>query len=106
MPYVVIVALIVALLGLWFVTDDSEGTAPAPRVAPVGVIADRVEELRDLRFDRVPEAQSVTPDEARERGLQDLDRTYPEERRRADEEVLKLLGLIEPDADLRELTAS
>src|SRR5919198_1103900 len=43
---------------------------------------------------------------AREEGLEDLDRSYPPERRRADEEVLKLLGLIEPDVSLRDVTAT
>jgi hypothetical protein len=98
--------LAAGLLGLWFVTED-DGEAPAaPAAAPVDVIARRVEALRDLRFERVPPAEPVTPAQAQREGLQDLDREYPEERRRADEEILKLLGLIEPGADLRELTAS
>ena len=46
------------------------------------------------------------PQQARREGLEDLDRSYPESRRKADEEVLKLLGLIEPDVDLRSISAS
>ena len=50
--------------------------------------------------------QRVSPAQARREGLEDLDRSYPESRRKADEEVLKLLGLIEPDVDLRSLSGS
>jgi hypothetical protein len=72
----------------------------------VSVIAHRVEELRDLRFEQIPRPERVAPEQARREGLQELDRDYPAARRRADEEILKLLGLIEADTDLRELTAS
>ncbi len=102
-PFAVIAVLIVALLGLWYVTEGDEEAAPA--AAPVDVIADRVEALRKLEFDRLPEAVEVTPEQARREGLDSLDRDYPAARRRADESVYRLLGLIEPDADLRELGA-
>jgi hypothetical protein len=62
--------------------------------------------LRKLRYDEIPEPVEVTAAQARREGLEELDQTYPPEKRRADEQVLKLLGLIEPDADLRELTGS
>jgi hypothetical protein len=107
-PTAVILVLLVALLGLWGLTEGGsgspEGAAAPVRTAPVSVIARRVEALRDLRFERVPEPVAVTPEQARREGLRDLDRTYPEARRRADERMLKLLGVIEPDADFRELT--
>jgi hypothetical protein len=48
----------------------------------------------------------VTPAQARREGLADLDRSYPRSRRLADEEVLKLLGLIDPKVDLRAASAS
>ena len=48
----------------------------------------------------------MSPAQARREGLEDLDRSYPPARRRADEEVLKLLGLIEPGVDLRSISAS
>ena len=48
----------------------------------------------------------MSPAQARREGLEDLDRSYPAARRKADEEVLKLLGLIEPDVDLRTISAS
>jgi hypothetical protein len=101
-PFAVMAALLVALLGLWFVTEDEEPAAPA--TAPVDVIATRVEALRQLEFEQLPEPVAVTPERARTEGLESLDRDYPAERRRADESVYKLLGLIEPDADLRDLS--
>jgi len=72
----------------------------------VAVIARRVEALRALRFRERPVPQRVSPAQARREGLEDLDRSYPAARRRADEEVLKLLGLIEPRVDLRSISAS
>ena len=70
------------------------------------MIAERVEALRDLRFEQIPRPVTVTPEQARREGLADLDRNYPPERLRADEEILKLLGLIDEDADLRDLAGS
>ena len=107
-PLIVMAVLGVALLALAFATDDGgeERAAAAPAIAPVSVIAHRVEELRDLRFEQIPRPERVAPEQARREGLQELDRDYPAARRRADEEILKLLGLIEADTDLRELTAS
>jgi len=84
--------------------DGAERAAASP--ADVATIAARVEALRGLRFDTRPVPQTVTPAQARREGLEDLDRNYPEARRAADEEVLKLLGLIEPDVDLRSISAS
>ena len=103
-PLAVIAVLLVALLGLWFLTEDEGPSAPA--AAPVDVIATRVEALRHLRFDELPEPLQVTSEQARRDGLASLDRDYPADRRRADETVYKLLGLIDPDADLRELSGN
>jgi len=105
-PFVVMAVLGAALLGLWALTD-SGAQPPAPvATAPVAVIAKRVEAIRGLRFDRVPEPVAVTPGQARREGLEDLDRTYPAKQRQADEEVLKLLGLVGPDVTLRDVSAS
>ena len=81
----------------------------APRAepaTPAAEIARRVEALRGLRYDEIPRPVAVTPEQARREGLEDLDRSYPEARRRADEQVLKLLGLIDPAVDLRDVSAS
>ena len=102
-PYAVMLAVLAALVGIWALTEsDEERTAP-PRPASAETIAKRVEALRGLRFTKLPRPEVVDPGQARREGLQDLDRTYPDARRRADEEILKLLRLIEPAADLRDL---
>ena len=106
-PLTIMAVLAALLMGVWWLTDGRAESPPAPeRVAPVDVIAKRVEALRGLRFDSLPRPVEVTPEQARREGLEDLDRSYPEARRRADEQVLKLLGLIDASVDLREVSAS
>lgn len=109
-PFAVILGVLVLLLAGWALNEaSSSGGEPAratPRTAPVAVIAERVEAIRGLDFTRVPKPVSVTPEQAQREGLEDLDRTYPAARRHADEEMLKLVGAIEPDVDLREVSAS
>jgi hypothetical protein len=96
--------LLAALLGLWFLTENEEEPAATPAAAPVDVIAQRVEELRRLRFEELPEPVEVTAEQARREGLESLDRDYPAERLEADETIYRLLGLMEPEDDLRELS--
>jgi hypothetical protein len=110
-PFVVIAALIVALLGLDAALGGQSSTEPragaaAGPVAPVDVIARRVETLRGQRFSSVPRPERVTADTARREGLEDFDRSYPRARRTVDEELLKLLGLVPPELTLREAAAS
>ena len=105
-PFAVMAVIGAALLGLSALTGGGAGAPAALAPAAVAVIAERVEAIRGLRFDRVPEPVSVTPQQARREGLEDLDRSYPPARRRADEEILKLLALIEPDVSLRDVSAS
>jgi hypothetical protein len=104
-PLAVIAVLAVVLLAGSIVFGDEE-TPAQPRPAPLDVIAHRVEALRDLRFKELPEPVEVTGAQARQEGLEDLDTRYPPERRRADETIYKTLGVIDPDADLRDLTGS
>ena len=109
-PFVVMAAVGAFLLALMAVTQGrGESSAPpaaAARTAPVAEVARRVEAIRGLEFESVPRPVEVSPEQARREGLEDLDRSYPERRRRADEEILKLLGVVEPDLDLREMSAS
>jgi len=126
-PFTVAIVLLVLLLGAGFAFDGGEeggaaerppaatpaakaaatpAATPAGPAAPVATIAERVERIRTLRFRRRPRAVEVPPAQARREGLEDLDRSYPGSERRADEEVLKLLGLLEPSIDLRRVSAS
>jgi hypothetical protein len=105
-PFAVIAVLLVVLVGIGFATEGEDEPAAGLGTAPVSVIAHRVEALRQLRYEKVPVPVEVTAATARREGLADLDRQYPAKRRRADEQVLKMLGLIEPDADLRELSGA
>ena len=95
-------------LGVLFGGDKDENAGPAAEPAPPVVerVARRVEHLRELRFKEIPEVHTVSPAEAREEALALLDKEYPAEQRRNDEQVLKLLGLIPPDSDLRELAGT
>jgi hypothetical protein len=106
----VILAVLVLLIGVSVATgwdEDAGGSGSAStRIAPIGTIEARVERLRGLSFKTRPVPQTVTPAQARREGLADLDRSYPTSRRLADEEVLKLLGLIDPQVDLRAASAS
>jgi hypothetical protein len=105
-PFAVMAVLLVVLVGIGLATEGGETTPTEPPPAPVAVIARRVEALRQLRYKTIPKPVAVSAASARREGLADLDREYPAARRHADEQVLKMLGLIAPDADLRELTGS
>jgi hypothetical protein len=107
-PFAVIAVLLVALLGISWATggEDNAPAQPDAVTAAVPVIAHRVELLRDLPFKQVPSPVPVTAAQARQEGLHDFDKQYPAARRRADETVYKLLGLIPPRDDLRALTGS
>jgi hypothetical protein len=108
-PFTVALVLLVLLLGAGFAFDSSDSEQPAAKAEPATPIATlerRVEQIRDLRFKTLPKPQEVSPRQARREGLEDFDRSYPPARRHADEEVLKLLGLLEPDVDLRGVSAS
>src|SRR4051794_32842931 len=75
-------------------------------VVDVARTAARVERIRRLRFRTRPVPQIVSPARARREGLADLDRSYPAAQRHADEEVLTLLGLLDPGTDLRKVSAA
>jgi hypothetical protein len=108
-PLTVCLVLLALLLGAGFAFDSDEPAKPAPKPAPalpIATLEARVEAIRDLRFRELPKPGEVSPAEAQRDGLEDLDRSYPEGKRHADEELLKLLGLLEPDVDLREVSAT
>ena len=107
-PFTVALVLLAILLGAGF-AFDSDDTASKPKAAPglpIATLEARVEAIRQLRFRSLPKPAEVSPAQAQRDGLEDLDRSYPASRRHADEEVLELLGLLEPGVDLRKVSAT
>jgi hypothetical protein len=107
-PFVIIFGLAAVLAACALLFDDGgeDRVAAALRPDPVERIADRVERERGLRFTREPDPIQVTPSQARREGVESLDEDYPPARRRADAELLVLLGLLPPGTDLGEVAAS
>src|SRR5688500_6967900 len=103
-PMGIVIAVLAALCVLAFGTHEEEAE-PAPS-APVEVIARRVEAIRGVRFERVPEPLRVSPEQARREGLADLERGYPAAARQADETLYEMLGLVPEGTDLKEISAS
>jgi hypothetical protein len=84
--------------------EDEEPARPERRSGPpVEQVARRVERVRELEFDHLPRVREVSAAEARRAGLAELDRQVPRRRQDVEERLLKLLGLLEPDAQLREV---
>jgi hypothetical protein len=101
---VVMVALaaVLAAIGLLGGSDDEE--EPEASEGPsIEQVARRVERVRELRFERLPQVRRVTREQARAYGQRELDRQVPDAERLAEERLLKLLGLLPPETDLREL---
>jgi len=107
-PFTVGLVLLAILLvaGFAFDSDDKPKRAKTEPATPIATIERRVEQVRDLRYETLPRPQTVSPAQAKRDGLEDLDRNYPAARRHADEEVLKLLGLLKPDVDLRKVSGT
>jgi hypothetical protein len=112
----VLVGLVVVLGLIGVVGGSDEGerrqrsseTAPAdseavPADPSIDEIARSVERVRELDFEQLPRVRRVSGEEARAEGLRELDRQVPAAERRAEERLLKLLGLLPADSDLRDL---
>jgi hypothetical protein len=99
--------MIVALFGVGVLTgDDEEAEEPASQTPELAQVAERVERIRRLEFERIPPARTISAEDAREEGLAVLDKEYPPARRAADERILTLLGLLPQGSDLRELAGT
>ena len=102
------VAVVLLAAGIVIAKDDDgerthgAGTA-LPSAAHVRGIEREVERIRGRRFKRAIAPKVVTADQARADSLRDVDTEYPVKQRAADGELLKLLGLIPPGADILEL---
>src|SRR3954453_16537302 len=109
-PFTVGLDLLAILLVAGFAFDSDDTAAPKPAktepATPIATIERRVEQIRDLRYETLPRPQTVSPAQAKRGGLEALDRNSPAGRRHADEEVLKLLGLLKPGVDLRKVSGT
>jgi hypothetical protein len=107
-PFAIIfgLAAVLAVCALLFEGGGEERTAAPLRPDPIERIAARVERERALEFVREPDPIEVTPSQARREGVAALDEDYPPARRRADAELLILLGLLPAGTDLGEAAAS
>lgn len=106
----IVVAFAVLIVVSLIVGDRGSSPSGSPATTAVadrvGAIAEGVEEVRELEFRSRPEPLVLTAEEVRREGLADLEREYPAGERSADEEVLKLLGLLEPEDDVGEITGT
>lgn len=87
------------------------GNPPDPRAVleklDAEQVAARASELRGLEFEEdAPEVRIISPRETVDYLRRQTERTYPQERREADEAFLKLSGLLPPDGDLDALLES
>src|SRR3954452_10695085 len=104
---VILLVVVAVVAGALLLGSHSGRKDSKPSLArEVPKVARRVEVLRNLRFKHIPKPRIVSAKQAEAEGLGEIDRSYPPARRRADEEVLKLLGLIPPKADLRKISGA
>jgi hypothetical protein len=107
----VILALIVVLAigAIVLGGSGSGGASPAAATvtpARIARIEHRVELLRGLRFRHPVPVSVVSHAQARRVGLAEQRRAQPPAAQRVDEELVKLLGLLPPDSDMRAITAT
>ena len=106
-PFAIVVVLALLLGAAAFAFEDGGEEPPAPlRPASLERIVASVERERGLEFERVPRPAVVTPGQARSEGLESIDQDYPPARRRADEQMLAMLGLVPEGTDLKDAYAT
>ena len=100
--------MIAALFGVGVLTGGEEDQGPDSTEPTLDIerVADRLERIRRLEFERIPPVRTIGADQAREEGLEALDEEYPAARREADERILTLLGLLPEGSDIRELAGT
>ena len=82
----------------------AERVEAGSEVPPLATIAKRVEDIRGLRFERLPKVRRVTRRQLQAEFDRQLDRLSGAELRRyeGDQEAYKLLGFVDPEADAEE----
>jgi hypothetical protein len=103
MPLAITAVLLAVLIPIGFLTEDPVSEASS---TPFAVIAERVERLRGERFRELPRPLRVTAAQAQREGLADFDRVVTPARRRADEALYTLLGLLPAGTDIRDVQSS
>ncbi|MGB2711149.1 MAG: hypothetical protein WBC33_06495, partial [Conexibacter sp.] len=102
--------LIVLLVAVGTLLGGREETAGPGRerisAARIALVERRVEALRGLRFRRPVPVRVITAEQARRYGLAEQRRTRRPARDRAQKEVLKLLGLLAPGADVDRIASA
>lgn len=98
----VFVLLVVGAFALGGKQDGSGDASAGETVSPerLARVERRVEELRGLRFRRPVRVEVLSPAEVREFGMEETEKETSRAETQADEEVLKLLGLIDPSVSL------
>ena len=89
--------MIAALFGVGVLFSPSPSSDEKPPTAvedEVERVARKLERVRMLRFDEIPPVRLVSAEEARAEALELLDSEYPPEKRRTDELLLTMLGLV------------
>jgi hypothetical protein len=106
-PVALVFAVTVVLAVLAVVTEGGNESPPAALAPdPIERIIERVEAERGVEFRHDPDPQQVTPAQARDEAMASLDADYPPARRRADAEILIMLGLLPEGTDLGDAAAS
>ena len=109
MPLVIIAVLAVVLAAAALVFDGGDEGTRRGAAAAGAARADRRARRAGARAAvprRCRDPLVVTPRQAQDEALESFDEDYPPARRRADEQVLGLLGLLPPGTDLRKVAES
>ena len=114
----VVVALLAAFVAIGVLAGEEEQaeqaeqaerarTPPLQRVTGrLADVAEGVERVRGLEFDRLPRASLVSPEEAARESVRELDRQIPRSRQRVAERLLVMLGLVPPGTRLRDVVGT
>lgn len=84
-------------------SGNTAGATLAALESKLLLIEQRVEKIRDEKFTRRPLPVLVSGSEVKRQGLAELDKQVPPSTQAANDELLKLLGLIPPESNLRSI---
>jgi hypothetical protein len=99
----VVVTLAVTLVAIGVLAPAERGESLERIKGRLEEVARDVERVREIEFDRLPPVRLVDSEEATRDGLSELDHYVSPRRQRIEERLLVMLGLLPPDARLRDL---